>query len=343
MSRRRNSGCVSGGRLRLMTFVFVLLTVWSGGDLSAEVFALCEVTTGKVKIGEGRDDTVHRVLGGPFPGRRTAALWVMENCPSEACDAQGKCLDGQAETEGAGGDDAWVVGKLSSVTLGKTRVRPQPAPAAGPTGERHTVVGPGEADLSPLINTAAAAAKACNYRAALAAADHMINFDPAHPWLFGNHDKIRRLEARQRATEHTVWQASSALSNGQLEQARDLAASAANSSVSCQASALSELLNGIETAMRQQREAKNAARSRAASALLPGLVDLARVIGGGQPTMTYPTGGGSSQAVSAMIGGSVDLCGFSLEYRDLSTLEPVCTCPGYSFDPSRFRCVAAGR
>ncbi len=343
MSRNRGLGPVSGGRLKLLAIVFVLLLVWSGGNVSAEVFALCDVTTGKVMIRDTWDEATQKILGGPFPGRRTAALWVMESCPSEECNAQGRCMEGQDETIGNGDGDGWVVGKLSSVTLGKTPPRPQSAAVAGPTRGRRTDIGPGAADLSPLINTAAAAAKACNYRAALASADHMTNFDPEHPWLVANHDKIRRLDRRQQATVQAVWEASSALSAGQLERARDLAAMAADSSVSCQAPAVSTLLDGIETAMRQQREAKNMARSRAAAALLPGLVDLARVIGGGQPNLTAPTTDQGVQVVSTLIPGGADPCGFSLEYRDLTSLEPVCTCPGYFFDLGSFRCVAAGR
>ncbi len=339
MFRRPSLGPVPRARMRLTTIVVVLLALSGVGNVCAEVFALCDVTTRKVMIRDTWDDATQTILGGPFPGRRTAALWVMENCPSEACDAQGLCANGQAEAKGAGDGTGWVVGELSSVTLGVTPTQPQSAPVAGPTGGRRTDLGPGAADLSPLINTAGAAAKACNYRAALASADHMTNFDPGHPWLAANHAKIRRLDRRQQATVRAVWEASSALSAGQIERARDLAAQAADSSVSCQAAAMSTLLNGIETAMRQQREAKNIARSQAAAALLPGLVDLARVIGGGQPALTTPTTSQGVQAVSTLIPGAADPCGFSFEYHDLTRLEPVCTCPGYSFDIRQFRCV----
>jgi len=206
--------------------------------------------------------------------------------------------------------------------------------AAAPTG-------PGEADLSPLIATATGAAGACNYPAALASAEQMANFDPEHPWYVANHAKLQGLAQRQRQTEQLVWQASSALSAEELKRARELAAQAAGSAVSCQTRAVSDLLAGIETAILQQKRARSAANRAAAAALLPGLIDLSRAISGAQaggspgvPMAPAPAGIGSGAGSVA----APDPCSYKYRYPSKWSVEPICICSGYAFDALSLRC-----
>jgi hypothetical protein len=91
-----------------------------------------------------------------------------------------------------------------------------------------------------------------------------------------------------------------------------------------------------------QRTAKDAARRRAAGALLPGLIQLAGVIGGGSPPDAV------ANAVIALVpassglpvAGLVDPCAFRLDYETTESVVPICQCQGFTFDVSRFRCVS---
>jgi hypothetical protein len=202
--------------------------------------------------------------------------------------------------------------------------------------------GPGAADLSPLIETAKGAAAACSFPAALASARQMTNFDPEHPWYLANRRKLEDLAGRQKRTENLVWQASSALKAEELKRARDLAAAAADSAVSCQTQAVSELLGGIDTAIEQRRLARTAARRRAAAAMLPGLINLSRAISGaesGLPGASEAIASAAVETVGGAVGVSVpDPCAFQFEYRDKGSVVPVCTCAGYGWNAASFRC-----
>jgi hypothetical protein len=194
-----------------------------------------------------------------------------------------------------------------------------------------------------LINNTKAAAEGCNYAAALSSIDHMTNFDPKHPFYVANRDRLRRLARRQRQTERTVWQASSLLSGGDLKGARDVARTAADTAVSCQNQAVAVLLDGIDIAIKQEREARQQANRKAAAALLPSLVDLSRALSGGA---TEPTDDSNAlaQSAAATFGlqlptAAADPCAFKYEYRNKWNTEPVCTCDGYVFDTRTFRCV----
>jgi hypothetical protein len=197
------------------------------------------------------------------------------------------------------------------------------------------------------MNNAEVAVEACNFYAALLTADHMVNFDPGHPWLTANHDRLRDLARRQQATEDAVWQASSALSAGDLKKARKLAQAAADTSVSCQSRAVSDLLSGIDAAIAHNKQV-NAAKNRAAmAAMLPGLIDLANTaiaVQNGTPAPPTASGsygglGGMTSYGSAPAVSVADPCAFKYEYRNVWNTEPACTCPGYSFDARQHRCV----
>ena len=373
----------------------------------ADWYALCERETGSVVVGESPEEDRYQVLAGPFPGRRTAGMWIEDHhpdhrctapvsgphgnaalsadgeewlavcsqmthevelvqkappsgylvllvnnfqptlhpdsttarnwtdsvCPAWRCDSMGRCMTDPTANDPGAASGGWTAGSLTSVTLDSD------ATAAPQTSRAISVAGPGRADLSPLIDTATAAAMSCAYPAALASADHMTNFDPQHPWLIANHDTIRQLSARQRATEQSVWQASSALQSGELKHARRLAGEAADTAVTCQTRAVSELLHGIDTAIEQTRAARNAKRSQAASALLPGLIDLAGLISGAEAgTVEFNTANVSAVG-SSLMPSSLDLCAFQLEYRDPAAMVPTCTCSGYVYDVGQFRCV----
>jgi hypothetical protein len=381
---------------------------------AAEWFVVCDVATGAVVLGESGAGQGREVLAGPFPGERTARIWVEESCPglrcargrgcvavaaptptpspagwiavcdpatgriavaretipsgkvvlrvpgggsashasepvarawvdyhcpSWRCGSRGDCATAGAIAPPASPGGGWVAGEVTSVMLGPAEAAAaSPAGAAGPAGPD----GPAPADLGPLIATAKAAAAGCSFEAALRAAEQMARFDPEDPWLVANLPKLRLLAERQRTTEATVWQASSALSAGDLKRARKLAGTAANNAVSCQYQAVAELVRGIDAAIASDRAARDAANRRAAAALLPGLVDLSRTLSGGaagkpatRPGSVPPP---SVSRPAASVAGP-DPCAFKYTYESAWSVEPICSCPGYRFDARQFKCV----
>ena len=216
---------------------------------------------------------------------------------------------------------------------------PVAAPLAGPGGP----AGPSAADLSPLVNNTKAAAKGCNFPAALASVDHLANFDRQHPFLVTNRNNLRSLARRQRQTEQTIRQAGSALQAGNLKGALATAQAAAGTAVSCQSQPLAALLDGINTAIQQERQLKHQKRRQAAGRLLPALVGLSNAMIGAQsgvpidPEALIVTTAASLGAKLPL--NAVDPCAFKYEYRDRASVEPVCTCSGYRFDAGQFRCV----
>lgn len=329
-------------------------------------YVACDPVSKLVLVTQSVDGTVMKAMAGPLPSRRTAEIWLADSCPGARCNIDGLCAEGAPADDGAtaggwvagevrservgtttGGPasaSGWVAGEVTSVTLdGPSGAAGATAGPSGPSGP----TGPGGDGLQPLMNNAAVAVEACNFHAALLTADHMVNFDPEHPWLVANHARLRDLARRQRATEDAVWQASSALSAGNLKQARKLAQAAADTSVSCQSRAVSDLLAGIDAAIAHNKQV-NAAKNRAAmAAMLPGLIDLANTAiavqnGTPPPPTAYGSYGGAGGAPSYGAGPSVsvaDPCGFKYEYRSVWNIEPVCTCPGYRFDAAQHRCV----
>lgn len=302
---------------------------------AAEWFVSCDVATGAVVLDETGAREGREGLAGPFPGKRTAETWVAESCASLRCEKGKGCVAARAE-----GSGAWVAGPVSSVTLsgGGGVGTPPPAGVGGPGP-----AGPPSADLSPIVETAKAAAAGCSFEAAKMAAEQMKLFDPADPWLVANLPKLERLAERQRTTEQTVWAANSALSAGDLKRARKLAATAADNAVSCQSQAVGELVRGIDAAIAADQQARSAANRQAAAALLPGLVDLSRALSGAAAGPGLPQGGGvpppSYGGATAPALGAADPCAFKFVYPSKWSVEPVCTCSGYRFDARRFRCA----
>lgn len=70
-------------------------------------FALCRPRDGEVSYGEHPNPVTHRVLGGPFPGPRSAVSWIGQNCPSWRCTSSGTCAAGPAPA--TAGVDGWYV------------------------------------------------------------------------------------------------------------------------------------------------------------------------------------------------------------------------------------------
>ena len=282
------------------------------------------------------------------PHAETAAAyaWVVRACPTWRCDERGSCAGSSAGSKPAAAGGGWAAGELTSVTLSgpdgagaapvASRSDPGPADPGGPGG-------PAPADLSPLIETAKAAAGACSFQASLMAAEQMTRFDPNDPWLAANLSNLRRLAERQRITEATVWEASSALSSGDLKRARKLAVTAANNAVSCQSSAVSELVRGIDAAIASDRQARAADRGRAVAALLPDLFDLARAVSATAAGTPVSAMGGAppppSGAAARVPAAGPDPCAFKYTYKNVWNVEPTCTCPGYRFEARQFRCV----
>jgi len=329
--------------------------------------AVCDPATGR--IGIARDTvppgrvvlTVTDGRAGPHASESVARAWVDYHCPTWRCGERGACARAGAAAPpavpsaarpaappaGAGG--GWVAGEVTSVTLsGAEGAGSSPAAAPGPAGPEGPAgsagpAGPSNADLSPIVETAKAAAAGCSFEAAKMAAEQMKLFDPADPWLVANLPKLERLAERQRTTEQTVWAANAALSSGDLKRARSLAGTAADNAVSCQSQAVGELVRGIDAAIAAQRQARQAENRRAAAALLPGLIDLSRALSGAAAGPAPARGGGVSPpsygGVPAPALGVADPCAFQFVYKSKWSVEPVCTCPGYRFDARQFKCV----
>jgi hypothetical protein len=171
----------------------------------------------------------------------------------------------------------------------------------------------------------------------------MAGIEPGNPWLEANHDRLRQLSARQRATEEAVWRASAQLEGGELKRARETVLEAADTAVSCQLQGVSTLLTRIDETIAHQRAEKDAARRRAAGRILAGLLVLNNAM-----TDQYNATGEVSfsdlgvstlESVASAIGGPVDPCGFKYGFPDASTTQPVCSCAGYTYDPATFRCT----
>jgi len=335
----------AGPRVSTLAVAAALLCGGVAGE-AASWHVVCDTRSNTVVVTERVDEGVQRVMMGPLPSRRTAEIWLSESCPGRYCDDWGQCAEAPAAPDARGTGGGWVAGEVTSVTLSApTGVEPAPT---GPTNRVGPVgaAGPGAADLSSLTNNARAAVEACNFHAALMTADHMTNFDPEHPWLAANHQRLRDLALRQRATEDAVWQASSYLSSGDYKRARKLASAAADQAVSCQSRAVSELLRGIDAAIEHNRQMRAADNRRAAAAMLPGLIDLANAVSahhyGSAPSTSGTSYGGSTApnwSASTPAVNAPDSCAFKYEYRNVWNVEPVCTCPGYRFDASQHRCV----
>jgi hypothetical protein len=399
--------------IRSAVAAFVALAAATAG--AVDWYVVCDESTNLVKLVEAADRGGSRVLQGPFPGARTAGMWVQENapdgrcpgipagefgrsletgrhvvswiavcapstgtievvqgdppagwvaltasgggrpthpdratadtwartvCPTWRCDALGRCATGSAYVTPPPPRGRWIASPLVSTRLGDAAAGGTHPVGRSPS-QPTTALAPRAANLDPLIKTATNAVKNCSYRAALAAADHMTNFDDNHPWLVANHGTLRELAFRQRATESMAVKAGSALKNGDLKQARELAERAADSAVGCQTLLVSQLLQGIDAAIVQDKARRNAANRRAAAAMLPGLINLANVISGVEAgTVEWTPETASSVATSFMPGGtSVDLCAFQLQYSDPNSVVPTCTCAGYRYDAASFRCV----
>lgn len=269
----------------------------------------------------------------------------------------GGWVAGQVQTSSTGGQrgnpsgaqtgGGWVAGSVrteSGTSGGGGSTTQAVAPPAG-------VVGPQSAkpDVSPLASAATAAVAGCSFPTALANADQMASIDADNPWLSANHDRLRQLAARQKTTEQAVWRASSALQNGDLKGARKATMAAADTAVSCQSQAVSILLTRIDETIAHQKTEKDQARRRAAGELLAGLLvlnqEVSAMYGGSATTSSGSIGTSSGTSIPSLGLGAppgTDPCAFKYEYRNKWNTEPFCTCPGYSFDPRRFRCVTGG-
>lgn len=325
--------------------------------------AVCDPVTGRVGIARDAVPPGRLALSiadggtGPHASESIARSWVDYHCPTWRCSDRGACARAGAAAPPAarpaappaGTGGGWVAGEVTSVTLsGAEGAGSSPVAARGPAGPEGPAgsagpAGPPSADLSPIVETAKAAAAGCSFEAAKMAAEQMKLFDPADPWLVANLPKLERLAERQRTTEQTVWAASSALSSGDLKRARTLARTAADNAVSCQSQAVGELVRGIDAAIAAQQQARQAENRRAAAALLPGLIDLSRALSGAAAGPAPARGGGvpppSYGGVPAAALGVADPCAFQFVYKSKWSVEPVCTCAGYRFDARQFKCV----
>ena len=88
-------------------------------------YALCRPSDGEVSYGEHVNVTTHRILGGPFPGPRSARSWIEAQCPSWRCTSSGVCSQGQP-TGGDGVGDWFVLCNPQSRAVGVSTNRHAP-------------------------------------------------------------------------------------------------------------------------------------------------------------------------------------------------------------------------
>lgn len=307
----------------------------------------CDAASGEVTAVEGPAASGEILLADGFPGPSTARAWIEENCPSTRCTAQGECATspeparaGASETAGAPEGAApagggWEAGEVVDLAGGRAAPSRSSSPPPGP-------LPPAAADLSVLVSTARAAADACRYDAAQAVAAQMAEFDPAHPFLAANGEKLRELVARQKRTESAVWRAAQLLEQQDFEKARGVAREAAASSLGCQTVAVSQLASGIEQADARLRAERSIENRRAAAALLVPLIALANtlqsegtaVAPGGVPALPAAAGAAASGGAAP-----AHRCAFDYAYPSKWSVEPICRCAGWRFEARQFRCV----
>jgi hypothetical protein len=63
-----------------------------GPDDPTAFYVACVESSGRVTVTDRMDAGAHQPMAGPFRGPSEAERWVAENCPSEACDAFGRCF-----------------------------------------------------------------------------------------------------------------------------------------------------------------------------------------------------------------------------------------------------------
>jgi hypothetical protein len=89
-------------------------------------YALCTKGTGEVVYGEDTEPTKYFIMGGPFPGPRTAKKWIDDNCPRWRCTLEGACADKPA----SGGDwNVFCDKESGAITIG-----------TGPAGMGQTII-----------------------------------------------------------------------------------------------------------------------------------------------------------------------------------------------------------
>lgn len=310
----------------------------------------CDAASGEVTAVEGPAASGEILLADGFPGPSTARAWIEENCPSARCDAEGKCAateparsgpterptaPARAAENAAGAGGGWEAGEVVDLAGGRAAERRSSLAPSGP-------LPPAAADLSVLVSTAHAAADACRYDAARAVAEQMAEFDPGHPFLAANGEKLRGLASRQKRTESAVWRAAQLLEQQNFKEARKVAREAASSSLGCQTVAVSQLASGIEQADARLRAERSIENRRAAAALLVPLIALANtlqsegtaVAPGGVPVL--PAGAGVGAAGGAA---PTHRCAFDYAYPSKWSVEPICRCAGWRFEARQFRCV----
>jgi len=323
----------------------LLAVVASAAPVAGSWRVRCDAASGTVTAVEGPAAAGELLLADGFPGGATARAWIEENCASARCDAEGRCAAEpepvpreapilRPEPEGAGGG-GWEAGEVVDLAGGRSAPGRSPLAPSGP-------LPPAAADLSVLVSTARAAADACRYDAALAAAGQMGEFDPDHPFLAANGEKLRDLAARQKRTESAVWRAAQLLEQQDFKKAREIAREAAASSLGCQTVAVSQLATGIEQADARLRAERSIENRRAAAALLVPLIALANtlqsegtaVAPGGVPVLPAGAGVGAAGGTAA-----AHRCAFDYAYPSKWSVEPVCRCAGWRFEARQFRCV----
>jgi uncharacterized repeat protein (TIGR01451 family) len=81
-------------------------------------YALCTKGNGEVVYGENTDPTRFFIMGGPFPGPRTAEKWINDNCPRWRCTLEGACAEGPA---GGGEWNVFCDPATGAITIGSGR------------------------------------------------------------------------------------------------------------------------------------------------------------------------------------------------------------------------------
>jgi len=333
--------------MRLRPALALLALVAAAAPAAGSWRVRCDAASGEVAAVEGPGEAAEILLADGFPGGATARAWIEENCPSARCTADGECASAPEPARAGAGEAAsapegaaaagagWEAGEVVDLAGGRPAPsRPSPAPA-GP-------LPPGAADLSVLVSTARAAADACRYDAARAVAEQMAEFDPGHPFLAANGEKLRDLAARQKRTESAVWRAAQLLEQQDFKKAREIAREAAASSLGCQTVAVSQLATGIEQAAARLRAERSIENRRAAAALLVPLIALANtlqsegtaVAPGGVPVLPSGAGVGAAGGTAA-----AHRCAFDYAYPSKWSVEPICRCAGWRFEARQFRCV----
>jgi len=184
----------------------------------------------------------------------------------------------------------------------------------------------------------------CQFMKAQGPTGMVARFAPNNSWLATNGPIIDRNARKQQDALNILGSvqdqlASDNLAVGQLKSIRNTLDQAARRAPDCMVDGIRGIYDRISNAIANARARDRAATQQAMSDFMDAFTSGLAVAG--QTT----TGGSTSTrgSTSSTETQSVDSCVTNFTYRNVWSPEPVCNCPGYSWDGKKYKCVYTGK